>query len=69
VTIQSTSYDNAFCANFSGAYCSACFNGYYLGSGICKLANNLCETLDQFSGDCLTCYSGYKIYGITCIIA
>jgi hypothetical protein len=69
VTIPSTSFDNAFCAVFTGAYCSSCYKGYFLGSGICKLANDLCATLDQSSGNCLSCYSGYKLSGVTCILA
>lgn len=35
---------------------------------MCTAQNPLCRTLDRNNGACLTCWPGYIISGITCIV-
>jgi len=49
--------------------CIQCSSNFYLTpEGKCKQANPLCKTFDPSTGACLTCYSGYVIQGIICIL-
>lgn len=49
--------------------CTACSAKFYLdASGKCRQANPLCKTFDSASGACLSCYPGYVISGVNCIV-
>lgn len=59
---------NALCSKWSGLNCQECSTRSYSMNGICTAVNTLCNTWDRTSGRCLTCYNGYILNGITCII-
>jgi hypothetical protein len=57
------------CAQFNGSICVRCSNNYYLNSqGVCTQNNPLCRTSSN-TGACLSCYPGYVIQGLTCVIS
>jgi hypothetical protein len=61
---------NPYCKTFvSGTNtCSACFNGYYIGSnGICTGLNSVCDTYNMNNGGCTSCPSGFILYGKICV--
>lgn len=57
------------CQSFVNNTCFKCSTGYFFNNnGICTLANPLCKTWNPLNGYCLTCYNGYIISGISCIV-
>ncbi len=58
------------CAKYNGTVCSLCSNRYYFGpTSFCIPVNPLCNTYNSANGACLTCYPGYSISGIACIVS
>lgn len=56
---------NAF--NSQGT-CTGCSTRYYMDStNICQPVNTNCNTYDQISGDCLSCYPGWGLIEGTCL--
>lgn len=49
--------------------CSICSSKYFLNEKKkCTPANPLCKQHDPISGACTSCYFGYKLSGIKCIV-
>lgn len=48
--------------------CSQCQHRFINKNGICQQVNDQCETWDQTSGECLTCYGGYYLSQGNCVI-
>lgn len=62
------SFQDPNCQKFSNGACLQCATKYYLDTtGKCKQVNSLCKTADN-NGACTSCYGGYIISGITCVV-
>ena len=57
------------CSEIKDNICLKCARDYWQDSnGVCILSDPICKTFDKTNGDCLTCFSGYKLENATCII-
>jgi len=66
--VCSTSSQDPNCQKLNGSVCLQCSPKFYLDtSGKCKQTNSLCKTVDT-NGACLSCYNGYVISGIACVV-
>lgn len=64
-----TNNTDPYCIKIQGSICLQCANGYFLGSnGVCQQVNPLCKGYNQTSGACISCYTGYFLQGVTCVI-
>lgn len=61
VTIISTIASNN-CANFTNGICLKCSRGFYMKQGVCTMVSALCNTYDETSGFCTSCYPGYSLF-------
>ena len=51
----------------SGLFCAQCATRFVLLNGACKKVSDQCNTWD-LNGACTTCYNGYALVGIDCVI-
>lgn len=62
--------NNPLCFKFNGLTCVQCAVGTYFNSqGICTLVSPLCKTFDTYAGNCLTCFPGYALVGVACVVS
>ena len=60
---------NPLCATWNEAVCLACANRTFFDQNlICQPVSDFCQTWDRQSGNCLTCYDGYRINNNQCIL-
>lgn len=62
--------NDPYCIKADGQRCVECAQGYYMDSdGVCQQLNPLCRNSDMTNGACLSCYEGYEVSGVTCVVA
>ena len=51
-----------FCKEFKDGVCVACSFGFYFGTdNICMKVSDLCSTYNANTGECLSCFLGFKL--------
>lgn len=56
-----------FCKEFKDGACVECSFGFYFGEdSICMKVSDLCSTYNSTTGQCLTCFLGFKLNGGAC---
>jgi hypothetical protein len=48
--------------------CKTCEFRYVLKDGECAQVSDFCNTWDESTGDCVTCYDGFKLEVGACIL-
>jgi hypothetical protein len=57
------------CFKYNGSLCVICSTRFYFNqNGICTAVDPQCKTYDDATGSCTSCYQGYHIVGVTCIL-
>lgn len=55
------------CNTFNGSTCVKCSFGYYFGQdGSCTKVDSSCQTFNETTGQCLTCFSGFALSSGKC---
>lgn len=69
LSLQSSIFGtDSLCLRFQKGICVECtFRSYFNQYGRCDRVSDLCNTYDPLTGDCLTCYSGYGLFGGECV--
>lgn len=50
----------------SSSQCIKCFDRYFLSANTCSPVNVFCKTYDAYTGNCLSCYSTFKLANGKC---
>jgi hypothetical protein len=61
---------NYGCRSYSkdGTTCVLCSDRFYMDStGLCQPVSSSCQTYNQTSGACLSCYGGYFLAEVICV--
>ena len=59
---------DANCAEFFEGICVRCSAGFVFGDdGFCKLVSADCETFDEITGECLSCFFGFYLKDGQCL--
>jgi hypothetical protein len=56
------------CVQMGTGLCSQCAFRYYYFNGNCVPVSDLCNTWDNYTGGCTTCYMGYSLSGTVCVL-
>lgn len=65
---QAVTIRNMGCKTYAAGVCTGCSNRYYLDSqNICQPVNPNCNTYNDKTGGCLTCYPGFGLIEDTCL--
>ena len=60
--VESSGSTDVNCLKFtSSGECEQCYVSFYVSNGICMQMNDLCRSVDQTDGRCLSCYPGYTL--------
>lgn len=60
---------DGLCAAFNGTTCIQCATRSYFANGICTKANDNCNTFNNVTGACLSCYNGFNLNNGDCVTA
>lgn len=66
LTTASNSDVNCKTTNSNG--CAECYSGYYAKVGKCEKLNILCQTSNNQTGACTSCYQGYALSNRDCVL-
>jgi hypothetical protein len=71
ISASSTSSADTNCRSTDqSGVCTACFGGFFLTPGMnCQRMDPLCRSYTATSNGCASCYDGYVISGISCVLA
>ena len=65
-----SSLEDSTCAEWLNGVCAQCVpRAYFDFDNNCVMVSDLCDTFNDFSGECTSCYSGYSLSDGECIVS
>lgn len=56
------------CAEFKNGKCTKCsFGSFFNRNGVCQSVDPLCQTWNEVTGDCQSCYPSFEINSGKCV--